>query len=197
MHALLIRHGPTAWNAARKLQGRADVPLSEDGRAAVARWRLPAAWSGAPAVASPLQRARETALILTGREVLTVEALVEMDWGVFEGRRLSDLREADPAGMAANEARGLDFRPPGGESYRAVRDRVCAALAELGTRFERVIVVSHKGVIRAALSAATGWDMTGPPPVRLGLGAGLLLQVAGTGGLAVAGPPVPLLGAER
>ena len=38
----LLRHGPTSWTAARRLQGRADLPLSPEGRQAVARWRLAA-----------------------------------------------------------------------------------------------------------------------------------------------------------
>jgi probable phosphoglycerate mutase len=38
----LIRHGPTDWNAERRLQGRSDRPLSAAGRASVCRWRLPA-----------------------------------------------------------------------------------------------------------------------------------------------------------
>jgi probable phosphoglycerate mutase len=31
----------------------------------------------------------------------------------------------------------------------------------------RVVAVTHLGVLRAVLAAATGWDMTGKPPVRL------------------------------
>ena len=39
---IILRHGPTAWNAAHRLQGGIDEPLSDEGRARVAAWRLPA-----------------------------------------------------------------------------------------------------------------------------------------------------------
>ena len=76
---------------------------------------------------------------------------------------------ADLAGRprARNEAAGLDFRPPGGESPREVRDRVMSWLAANAARRETMVVVTHKGVLRAVLSAATGWDMSRKPPVRL------------------------------
>lgn len=192
MRLLLIRHGPTAWNEARRLQGRADLPLSPAGRTLVATWRLPPGWRGVRTVASPLRRAIETADALTGGPVATVPALIEMDWGAFEGHRLPDLREQDPEGMAANEAAGLDFRPPGGESPREVRDRIAAALGALAADHDRLVAVTHKGVIRAALSLATGWDMTTKPPLRLRSGMALPLLVDGAGAVGIDGPPLGL-----
>jgi broad specificity phosphatase PhoE len=160
----LIRHGITAWNRAGRIQGRSDVPLCEEGRAQVRSWRLPEDLEGARLIASPLGRARETARLLTGREPPTDARLMEMDWGAFEGRRLSELRAEDRAGFAANEARGLDFRPPGGESPREVAARLAALLAELTEG--PVVLVAHRGVLRAAVVLATGWDMRGPPPLE-------------------------------
>ena len=94
-------------------------------------------------------------------------ALTEMDWGEWEGFDLRTLRERHGEAFARNEAAGLDFRPPGGESPRDVRDRVVRFLAAGATTHEAWIAVSHKGVLRAVLSAATGWDMTGKAPLRL------------------------------
>ncbi|HEY9536178.1 MAG TPA: histidine phosphatase family protein, partial [Kiloniellaceae bacterium] len=71
------------------------------------------------------------------------------------------------AGMAANEARGLDFRPPGGESPRDVQDRLRPLLAELADAGEDVVAVSHKGVLRALYALASGWDMRGKPATKL------------------------------
>ena len=84
-----IRHGSTAWNEERRMQGRRDVPLSERGRAQVSAWRLPAESAGAPLswVSSPLRRAVETAEILGGGAPSREGALVEMDWGDWEGFR--------------------------------------------------------------------------------------------------------------
>jgi probable phosphoglycerate mutase len=164
---LLVRHGATAWNASGRIQGRVDIDLSAGGRAQVEGWRLPATWAQARVLSSPLRRVRETAALLTGRTPVIDHRLIEMDWGRFAGRRLSDLRAEAPDVMAANEARGLDFRPPGGESPREVCARLQTLLAELAADPQPVVAVCHKGVIRAALVLATGWDMQSKPPVRL------------------------------
>ena len=94
--------------------------------------------------------------------------------------------------MAANEARGLDFRPPGGESPREVCARLQALLGELAADPRPVVAVCHKGVMRAALVLATGWDMRGRPPMRLAraLGCELLCH---QGGRVELGTPVPLV----
>ena len=114
-----------------------------------------------------------------------------MNWGRFQGRRLAGLRAEMPGAMAANEARGLDFRPPGGESPREVCARLRAFLVERAADPRPVVAVCHKGVIRAALVLATGWDMRGRPPMRLArsLGCALLCHRDGRVKLVA---PVPL-----
>src|SRR5204863_9726600 len=112
---------------------------------------------------SPGRRARQTAALLGASDVMVTDALVEMDWGAYEGRTLAELRR-DPD-FGANESRGLDFQPPGGESPRAVARRLGRWIATLEDG-PPVLAVTHKGVIRAALSLATGWDLQGKPPAR-------------------------------
>lgn len=164
---LVIRHAATAWNAAGRIQGRSDQPLSPDGRAAVAGWTLPPEAAGARWLSSPLTRARDTAALLHRGPVETEPRLIETDWGEWEGRTLADLRAELGAAMAANEARGLDFRPPGGESPRDVQRRLSPLLGELADRDTTVMAVAHKGVLRALYALACDWDMRGRPPARL------------------------------
>ena len=164
---LVLRHGPTEWNARGVLQGRADPPLSSAGRDRVRRWRLPPGYETARWVASPLQRALETARLLGG-DPSPEPLLLELDWGDWQGKSLADLR-ADPAlDMAAREAKGLDFQPPGGESYRMVQRRLALWLGDGPTGPGPAVAVCHKGVILALYALATGWDMTGPPADKLG-----------------------------
>jgi hypothetical protein len=66
-----------------------------------------------------------------------------------------------------NVALGLDFRPPGGESPRDVLRRVRSWLVGVAAADLPVIAVTHLGVMRAVLAAATGWDMSAKPPIRL------------------------------
>jgi 2,3-bisphosphoglycerate-dependent phosphoglycerate mutase len=168
MIATFIRHGSTLWNDEGRMQGRRDIPLSLRGRAQVRAWRIPREPEGPAAwLTSPLCRAVETAEMLCGAEVPREPALIEMDWGEWEGSSLEELRKQPGARYAENEARGIDFRPPGGESPRDVLMRLQPWLQSLATRSAPVIAVTHLGVLRAMLSAATGWDMTGKPPVRL------------------------------
>lgn len=172
---VLIRHGRTLWNEQGRMQGRSNIPLSPAGSDQVRSWQLPQAWARARWLSSPLCRATETAALLTARPVAIEPQLIEMDWGSWEGRTLESLRAEAPA-MAANEARGLDFRPEGGESPREVRARFASLVADLR---DDVVCVTHKGVIRAALSLATGWDMLSKPPLRLADDAALVLPPDG------------------
>lgn len=162
----LIRHGPTAWNEQRRTQGHRDIPLNEEGRAEVSRWQIPEMLEDARVVTSPLSRAAETARLLFGRTAEVEPRLIEMDWSEWEGRTLAGLREEFGAAFAANEARGLDFRPAGGESPRDVRLRVLPWLAEVARAGEPVSAVTHRGVIRAVASLALDWDMTGKAPTK-------------------------------
>jgi probable phosphoglycerate mutase len=181
------------------MQGRHDIPLSESGRAEVRSWRLPAdlAFPMASAMqwhSSPLRRAVETAQILSGAPPREEPALIEMDWGDWEGYDLDELRRRFGDAFTRNEAAGLDFRPPGGESPRDVRDRIVRWLGEIAARGEPVVAVTHKGVLRAVLAAATGWDMMGKPPVRLQSGALHRFAVDTRGRISVVECNVPLVG---
>jgi probable phosphoglycerate mutase len=190
----LIRHGPTAYNEDRRMQGRVDEPLSTAGRSAVEGWSLPPDLRGGDWVSSPLIRARETAALLGGPEPAIEPRIIEMDWGQWEGRRLDDLRSDLGNAMAENEARGLDFRPVGGESPRDVQARVAPWLADVGRRGRATLALTHKGVIRAIFALAMGWDMTGKPPAKLARAAAHLFTVAPDGQVAVERLNMPLAG---
>jgi len=190
MIVAFLRHGSTAWNEEGRMQGRRDVPLSAAGRAEVEAWRT-GITQASPIpkstqwYSSPLRRAVETAEILSGAPPQCEPALIEMDWGDWEGFRLDELRERHGAAFARNERAGLDFRPSGGESPREVRDRVLQWLRATAHRHECVAAITHKGVLRAVLAAATGWDMTGKAPLRLQGGALHRFEVEADGRVAV------------
>ena len=163
----LLRHGPTAWNRAGRIQGRSDQPLSQEGAAEVANWRLDASLQSWTWYRSPLTRAAMTAAALGRGDAAVEERLIEMNWGDWEGARLPDLRERLGQEMVAMEDRGLDFRPPGGESPRDLQRRLQPFLEGLVQRAEKAVAVTHKGVIRSIYAAASGWPMIGSPPQKL------------------------------
>lgn len=177
----LLRHAPTAWNAARRMQGRTDIPLSPEGRAAAATWRLPDLGPDGPAgfrwFSSPLARCRETAELMLRNMGCSMdppptldERLIERGFGDWEGETLDGLRARHGAEMAQWEAQGWDFRPPGGESPRDVLQRSMDLLQEMLRQDRSMICVTHRSVIRALYARARGWDMLGRPPEKLANG---------------------------
>ena len=157
----LLRHADTAWSAAGRIQGRADVPLL-DGISLDCCF-----CKGMRVVTSPLSRCVQTAALLGAPDAAHEPRIIEMDWGEWEERTLAELREELGDAMAQNEARGLDFRPPGGESPRAVIERIKPWLREIAAAGVPTLAVTHRGVIRAILAEASGWDMRGKPPAKL------------------------------
>jgi len=173
----MLRHGDTDWTRDRRIQGRTDIPLNDTGRAKIRSIKLPAEVRDMRVVSSPLARCMETASLLGLGEVACEERVTEMHWGEWEGRRLDDLRSELGEAMRANEARGLDFTPPGGESPRLVLERVGRWLAEIARLDQPTLAISHRGVIRAIFCAASGWDMRGRPPLKFDWSALHLFQL--------------------
>ena len=156
----LLRHADTAWSREGRIQGRTDVDLLPG----VAVPSLAKTCEGMRIVTSPLKRCVQTAALLGAPDAPREPRLIEMDWGDWQGQTLDALRKRLGQAMEENEARGLDFQPPRGESPRMVGERVASWLREVSTP---TLAVTHRGVIRAVLAQATGWDMRGKPPYRL------------------------------
>ena len=165
MKLLLLRHGMTAWNLEKRVQGRIDQPLCSAGRESLARLRLPCWAHECRWYCSPLQRATQTAQLLGIDDFQIDEALLEMSWGDWEGEILKPLRRRLGDRMRHNESRGLDFQPPGGESPRQVQARLRPWLRRVAATRRDSAAVVHKGVIRCIFSLARGWDMRGESPV--------------------------------
>lgn len=196
---LMIRHGETQWNTDGRIQGSSDVPLSDVGRADVARWRVPETYAGYRWMASPLIRARETACILgaPGDALALDDRLREMHWGEWEGLTLADLQPGMAEIRARRAREGLDFRAPGGESNRELQARLTAWLGDVAAQGRPTIAVAHKGVLRAMVSLATGWDMRGPMEKDLDWRAAHLFHADKDGALEVVALDITLTAQER
>jgi probable phosphoglycerate mutase len=188
----LVRHAETDWGREGRIQGRTDIPLSDAGRAFLEDRALPPEFRGMPVVSSPLKRCVETAHRLGVALASTEPRIAEMHWGAWEGCILADLRSRLGDEMRDNEARGLDFTPPGGESPRQVLERVRGWLAEVAASGIPTLAVAHRGVIRVVLAAATRWDMLGRPPARLDWAAVHVFRLDSTGTPAIESMNVPL-----
>ena len=151
---LLVRHGQSTHNAQARLQGQADPPLSDAGRAEAELLKpaLPA-FEDDRVVTSDLQRAAQTAALLGYPGARRDPRFREIDVGEWEGRPLADV----PAGPET-AWRGGALKAPGGESWADLQARVGQGIDELIARGGTWLVVCHGGVVRAALSHVTGAD---------------------------------------
>lgn len=138
-----VRHGETDWNLEKRVQGQSDIPLNATGRkqAEQLKGQLDAIAFDA-CVASDLQRATETARILTqGRSlaIATDARLREYSFGALEGRLAWELTKEDYRALA--------------EAQDAMQERVFASLHSIVEQHpgETVLVVTHGGVIRNIL----------------------------------------------
>lgn len=155
----LIRHALTDWNTAGRFQGHSDVRLSDEGRAqARALAGYAASFQGIDAViSSPLARAVETTQIaFPDLPFTTDDRLRELHFGLFEGRTLAQNEvHVDWPDWIADP---FDRTPPGGESYRVLRERVVAWLADTRSTYPEahVVAVTHSGTIQMLLSDLLG-----------------------------------------
>jgi broad specificity phosphatase PhoE len=146
-HLILVRHGQSTWNASERLQGQADPPLSELGRAeARALTHVLARFPADRVVCSDLQRARETAALIGHPDAVPDARWREIDVGEWQGRPLADF----PSGPEPSW-RGGPLVPPGGESWPEMVARVGGAVDELLARGGPWLVVCHGGVVRSAV----------------------------------------------
>ena len=188
----LIRHGHTAWNRAGRIQGRSDIPLDDDARAELSALRLPPPWDGARLWSSPMMRAAETAQLIAGRTAEPAEALTEMNWGDWEGKRGEDLIAQPGSGYRHIEDWGWQFRPPGGESVADIRTRLAPWVQSLT---EDAVAVCHIVIMRVLLAQAHGWDFDGPAPFKVKRGRLFVIGVDDSG-LTPLGDPVRLIKAD-
>ena len=164
-----VRHGETALNRDGRLQGRIDLELSERGLDQAARVAHRFATSTISAVfSSPLLRARQTAAAIAavcGCEVEVDDRLIELDYGEWDGRPLSEMREMRATGWLTDP----DFAPPGGESLVAVTARVEAFCRDRMAANGRAVAVSHVSPIKAAVTWALGVNELATLRMQLGL----------------------------
>lgn len=181
MKLALLRHGPTDWNAAGRIQGHTDIALSEAGRARMSGLRLP--FAHPRLYASPLLRARQTAQALGLENPVLDARLMEQNWGTWEGLTRDEIfsRHGDDAFVKAGSEAGEAFRPGGGESTGELHSRVAAFLKDASLGDGDAVAIAHLGVLRAAYTLATGWNMATPMPADLDVSKILLLSLDSSG----------------
>jgi len=181
MRLALLRHGPTGWNALGRIQGHTDIPLSDEGLAKMRGLLPPPSFAQARAFSSPLLRARQTAETLGFTNPALDARLMEQNWGHWEGLSRAEILARDGKDAFTQAGLKLRFRPPGGESTEELHNRVAAFLRDVARENRDAIAVTHMGVLRAAYTLASGWDMSAPMPPDLDISKALVLSLTGEG----------------
>ena len=168
---ILVRHGRTTANATGLLAGRAaGINLDRVGRdqGAVAGERL----SGVPVVgvvSSPLERCQQTAQLILDHQAgtpktLVDSALIECDYGHWQGRTLADLATEELWPVVQSQPSAVVF--PGGETMAGMQARSVAAIRGHDAAFEAEfgpgavwVAVSHGDIIKAILADALGMHL--------------------------------------
>jgi len=185
LHLDLLRHGETELGGG--LRGSLDDALTANGwvqmrEAVVAR----GPWDRL--ISSPLQRCARFAEELGARLKLPVtleKDLQELHFGAWEGQSAATLMETDAEGLGLFWVDPYSFTPPDGEPVSAFSERVLGAVSRLHQAYagERVLLISHGGVMRLLLAQARGLPREQLLNVEVGHGGLFSLQVAADGTL--------------
>jgi probable phosphoglycerate mutase len=164
----LVRHGETEWNAAGRIQGHVDIPLSATGmaQAAAIGQRLGAEYFDA-ILSSDLERALQTARPIvrhSGKAILRDARLRERHLGVLQGLTGEEAAIRQPHAWGAFKARNPEAALEGGETLREFSQRVVGLIEELlkGHTGGRLLLVTHGGVLDAVYRHATGMPLNAP-----------------------------------
>lgn len=151
-----LRHGPTSWNREKRIQGILDIPLDHE-TFPVKNWQQMIHQYGPwdAVISSPLSRCQETCQLVLPERVFSLDPnLVEQDWGEWTEMTIDEIRTSRPGEIEAEEKKGWQLAPPGGEKRSAVLTRVKAAIenATRNRENQRILFITHLGVIKVLLN---------------------------------------------
>ncbi len=179
----MIKSGETAWDAADRLYGGEDLPISDAGRSATEESadRVVSIQQEFPRVIyhAPDEAAEVTAEIIAKRisaKTRVVHEFSEPDLGVLAGLSIDELRERFERRARQWEGDPTELVPPEGESFLVARKRVVTAFAKVlkKSRDELIGCVMHDfagGFLRATLAEAPSGNprlwMDGRPRIEM------------------------------
>ncbi len=157
----LLRHGSTDEGGERHFVGQLDKPLVAEGQRQAEQWREVFEAIELEAIfCSDLQRSLETASIIAGEKhplPRTVTGLREISLGEWEGLAMSHVRQNFPQQWQERGLNMAGYRPPCGESFNDLKNRVIPVYKKLVSESKRdILIVAHAGVNRMILGHLLG-----------------------------------------
>lgn len=150
----LVRHGETDWNAAKRIQGRTDIPLNDTGKWQAEQTGLYLKdfhWN--VVISSPLSRAKETAYLILKHvhaPFVIMDDFIERDYGDAEGMSFEERQKLFP-----------DKQYPNMEPLAAIQDRMLEGIQKVHASYsdQNVLIVAHGAAIHALLTALANEQM--------------------------------------
>ena len=170
----VVRHGQTEFNRRGLYQGHADSALTDAGmaQARLLAPRLRSLGCIPTIYCSDLGRARRTAELLAppGSRIREDAGLRERCWGAFEGLSRAQITERFPHARTGSREANPDYTPPDGETLGELNERIVGALNRIADNHagERVIVVTHGGVVTAFARYVLGVPQAAPRRFDIG-----------------------------
>lgn len=153
LQLFFIRHGETEWNVEKRLQGRKNSALTENGvRDAKLLGERLASTDFEAVISSPSMRTVETAKLVMGERTLpfkTDERLMEIDLGEWEGRTVEEIKESEPELFYVYEENPAQFQGTG-ETFQDVKNRLESVLIDLEKEYPsgNLLIVTHGVVVK-------------------------------------------------
>jgi probable phosphoglycerate mutase len=154
MKLFLIRHGQTDWNTRGKIQGSCDIELNDTGikqAEELSSKVLEGSYKFSKIYSSPQKRAVKTAEILSRAvemDYIPIEGLEEISLGEWEGLSWAEVKEKYPAEYEEWYINRRYTKPPKGESYQDMLERVLTAIHNIiSENYDDVVIVTHSAVI--------------------------------------------------
>lgn len=150
----LVRHGETDWNAAKRIQGRTDIPLNDTGKWQAEQTGLylkDAHWD--VVISSPLSRAKETAHLILQHvhaPLVIMDDFIERDYGDAEGMSFEERQKLFP-----------NKQYPNMEPLSALQDRMLEGIEKVRATYpdQQVLIVAHGAAIHALLTSLADEQM--------------------------------------
>ncbi len=149
----LLRHGQIQGHEEKRFIGATDVLLDDTGLSQAGYWQK--AFSGFPldtVYSSRLQRCDKTARRIAGNmPVINTQALNEIHMGEWDGKTFEEIKAYRPEEFIKRGEDLCSYRLLGGESFQDLSDRVLPFFNPLAQKKEKMLIVTHAGVIRVIL----------------------------------------------
>jgi alpha-ribazole phosphatase len=174
----VLRHGQLQGAGEKRFIGSTDKDLDDIGISQARYWHQALSSLNIGTIyTSCLTRCRHTARIIAeDRTVIPDPALNEILLGQWDGRTFEEIKQQDPDGFRQRGEHLDTFRPPDGESFLDLQNRVLPFFNQCLQKPGTPLFVTHAGVIRVILCHVTGLALKDLFQIRMGYGQLFVLE---------------------